>query len=199
MGRKKSYDRDTLVAKAMDLFRVHGFAGTSTEMLVAHLEVNRYSIYAEFGSKQALFDAALGRYEHEIIEKSLTPLESPDAGLAEIQRLLEFYAAAARGPVSGKGCLLCNTAVEFGANDPSGAGFVQRYFDGLTSAFSAALHNAHQDGCLRRDLDLREEANFLTASFLGIFVMLRAKAAPEMIENAARGINHHLDALRCEP
>ena len=41
----------------MELFRDHGYAGTSTQMLVEGLGVNRYSLYAEFGSKQALFDA----------------------------------------------------------------------------------------------------------------------------------------------
>ena len=167
-------------------------------MLVEHLGVNRYSIYAEFGSKQALFDTALGRYEQEVIDQSFSPLESPDAGLAEIQRLLEFYAAAAHGSVSGKGCLLCNTAVEFGANDPSGAGFVQRYFARLTTAFSAALHTACQDRCLRGDLKLGEEAHFLTASVLGIFVMLRARAAPEMVESAVKVVNRHLDGLRLD-
>jgi AcrR family transcriptional regulator len=34
MGRKKKYDRDTLIEQAMELFRDHGFAGTSTQMLV---------------------------------------------------------------------------------------------------------------------------------------------------------------------
>ena len=59
MGRKKSYDREELVAKAMEIFRDHGFASTSTQMLVEGLGVNRYSLYAEFGSKQALFDEAV--------------------------------------------------------------------------------------------------------------------------------------------
>ena len=59
MGRKKTYDRDVLIEKSMEMFRDHGFAGTSTQMLVEGLGVNRYSLYAEFGSKQALFEAAL--------------------------------------------------------------------------------------------------------------------------------------------
>ena len=44
MGRKKTYDRDVLIGKAMELFRDHGFAGTSTQMLVEGLGVNRYSL-----------------------------------------------------------------------------------------------------------------------------------------------------------
>ena len=134
MGRKKSYDRDVLVRKAMEIFRDHGFAGTSAEMLVEGLGVNRYSLYAESGSKQALFDAALQRYDDEVLERNFGPLEAPGAGIDEVRALLEFFGSAGKGPASGRGCLLCNTAVEFGPEDPSGAGFVQRYFARLSEA-----------------------------------------------------------------
>ena len=80
MGRKKSYDRDELIAKAMEMFRDHGFAGTSTQMLTDGLGVNRFSLYAEFGSKQALFDAALQRYDEQVIERSYGPLEAEGRG-----------------------------------------------------------------------------------------------------------------------
>jgi len=88
-------------------------------MLVEGLGVNRYSLYAEFGSKQALFDAALG--------------------------------------------------------------------------------NAHGKGELRRSVAPSEEVGFFTASVLGLFVMLRAKAPPTLVESAARVAIEHLEALRVEP
>ena len=199
MGRKKSYDREVLTEKAMEIFRDHGFAGTSAEMLVQGLGVNRYSLYAEFGSKQGLFDAALRRYDEQVVERNFGPLERPGASLDEIRALLEFFAAASDGPASGRGCLLCNTAVELGPEDPSGAGFVQRYFERLSNAFHAALDNADGRGELRPSADLRSEAGFLTASVLGMFVMLRAKAPPTVVEDAARVAIEHLEALRLEP
>ena len=41
----------------------------------------------------------------------------------------------------------------------------------------------------------REEADFFTASVLGLFVMLRAKAPQTVIESAARAAIQHLEAL----
>lgn len=195
MGRKKGYDRDQLIVKAMGLFREHGFAGTSTEMLVEHLGVNRNSMYAEFGSKQALFEAALKRYDQQVVARNFGPLEVPDAGLDQIRALLKFFASAASGPVSGRGCLLCNTAVEFGPNDPSGQEFIQRYFERLSGAFHNALENVKRTGLLRTSVDTLEEAHFFTATVLGMFVMLRAKAPPEVIENTARVALQHLESL----
>jgi TetR/AcrR family transcriptional repressor of nem operon len=198
MGRKKTYDRNELIDKSMELFRDRGFAGTSTQVLTDELAINRYSLYAEFGSKQALFDAALGRYGETVIGRSFGPLEAPEAGIAEVRALLEFYALADASPAWGRGCLLCNTAVEFGSDDPSGAGFVQRYFERLSSAFHAALEHAYRGGELRASVDPRREADFLTASVLGLFVLLRAKAPSTVIEGAAHVAIEHLEALRAE-
>ena len=195
MGRKKAYDRDALVQKAMALFRSHGYAGTSAEMLVEELGVNRYSLYAEFGSKQGLFDAALARYGDEFVWRRFGRLEVPGAGFQEIRDLFAFYGGSSTGPAGGKGCLLCNTAVEFGPEDPGGSGFVQAYFKGLTEAFLAALTQARDRGEIRTDFDLVRQADFLTASVLGLFVLLRAKAPAEMVERAADAANAHLETL----
>jgi hypothetical protein len=92
--------------------------------------------------------------------------------------------------------LLCNTAVEFGPDDPSGAGFVQQYFERLSAAFHAVLGNARDQGELGRSVDPREEAGFFTASVLGLFVLVRAKAPPAVIESAARVAIQHLESLR---
>ena len=195
MGRKKKYDRDELVSKSMEIFRDHGFAGTSAEMLAEGLGVNRFSIYAEFGNKQGLFEAALERYDEEVIERNFGPLERPEAGTDEIRRLLEFFGNAKVSPALGRGCLLCNTAVEFGPEYPDGAGFVQRYFNRLSAAFLAALDNARANGQLLASVDPGKEAGFFTASVLGMFVMLRAKAPLTVIESAAEVAIEHLEGL----
>ena len=62
MGMAKQYDRSELLDCAVELFRRQGFNGTSTADLVAELGINRKSMYAEFGSKQQLFEAVLAHY-----------------------------------------------------------------------------------------------------------------------------------------
>ena len=195
MGRKKNYDRDTVIEQAMEIFRDHGFAGTSSQMLVEGLGVNRFSLYAEFGNKQGLYDVALERYDQQVVERNFGPLETPAAGIEEISLLLEFFASASKGPTSGRGCLLCNTAVEFGPQDPSGGDFVQRYFKRISNAFYKALNNAQKKGVLLSEVAPKEEADFFTATTLGLFVLLRAKAPANVIENAAKITIEHLERL----
>ncbi len=113
----------------------------------------------------------------------------------EIRALLDFYGAAGDGPASGLGCLLCNTAIEFGPTDPSGAGFTRRYFERLSSAFANALSNAKERGEVDPNVDVGTEAQFFTASLLGMFVMLRATAPATAVESAAAAAIKHLEAL----
>ena len=193
MGRKKTHSREELLARSMEIFRDHGFAGTSVDMLVAQIGVSRYSLYAEFGNMQGIFEAALDLYNNSIIELRFGPLEQPEAGLKEIRDLLDFYGAAGAGPAVGRGCLLCNTAIEFGPQDPTGNAPVQRYFKRLSGAFTNALENARQQGDLPDQLAVGKEADLLTSVILGLFVLIRAKAPPSTIEHAASLAKNRLE------
>ena len=195
MGRPKRYNRADLVTKAVELFRDHGYAGTSTTMLVEHLRVNRKSLYAEFGDKQALFDACLVRYGETTVAQNFGPLDSADAGIEEIRSLLKFFEASASGQASGRGCFLCNTAVEWGPHDPSGRDFVGRYFRRISNAFNRALNNAQRGGAIGVGVDTVEESRVLTALVLGVFVMLRARTPVASVKAACRGAAKHLEQL----
>ncbi len=167
-------------------------------MLVEKLGVNRNSMYAEFGSKQALFDAALVRYEKQFMNDVFGPLEAADANLDSIAALFERFGKDAAGPASGLGCLLCNTAVELAGDDSSGERFVQRYFGRVQAAFQNALANARRTGELLGGVVAVDEARFLTAAALGIFVMVRARSAPIIVQGAGRVAKRHLDTLRAK-
>ena len=114
MGRRKNLSEEELLDRAMHVFRRDGFAGASAEVLVRETGASRYNLYSSYGNKEGLFTAALDRYNQEIIDTRFGPLEQPNADLDDILALLEFYGAAGSGPVAGLGCLLCNSAVEFG-------------------------------------------------------------------------------------
>ena len=194
MGRRKNLSEEELLDRAMQVFRRDGFAGASADVLVRETGASRYNLYSSFGSKEALFAAALDRYNQEIIDARFGQLEQPDSNLKDILGLFEFYGAAGSGPAAGLGCLLCNSAVEFGDRNQPVA--VQQYFDRLSGAFQNALDNAKTGSQLRADVDTVALSDFLSASVLGLFVLIRSKADPTRILNAATQTRHHLDSLR---
>jgi TetR/AcrR family transcriptional repressor of nem operon len=194
MGGAKQYDRTELLDLAIELFRVQGFTGTSTAELVAELGVNRKSMYAEFGSKQGLFEAALERYDQEHLSNVLGPIEAPGAGIDAIREAFAGYAEASEGWVSGRGCLLCNTAVERAALDPGAARYVDAYLQRLTKAFRHALANGQEAGDIDEGASLADLAAFFTMALIGVVACIRAQAPPDQVHAACRVATSTLDA-----
>jgi TetR/AcrR family transcriptional repressor of nem operon len=194
MGRPKQYDRTELLDRAVELFRRQGFNGTSTAELVEELGVNRKSMYAEFGSKQELFEATLEHYNHNHLSRVLAPIEAPDAGVDAIRHAFTGYAAASEGWFNGRGCLMCNTAVERGALDPASGQHVAAYLDRITRAFRNALENARRVGDLDDTADLARLAGFLTTALIGVAACIRAEAPSEQLHATAQVVAGVLDA-----
>ena len=196
MGRKKTYDRDEIARKAMDLFWLHGFHGTSTQDLVEHMDVNRFSLYAEFGNKQGLYEAALSLYEREVVTHYFGALEGAESGLTEITNVIKFFGASAHRPGSERGCLLCNSATERAPHDVASRHFVESYLGTISGAFTNALSNAKGRGEIRGDVKTKDEGRFLATTLLGFFVLLRARTEPAFMQAASRAARLHVDGLR---
>ncbi len=186
MSGVKQYDRTELLDRAIELFRRQGYSATSTAQLVDELGVNRKSMYAEFGSKQGLFEAALGRYGDEHLSGVLAPIEAPEAGADAIREAFDSYGDASEGWARGRGCLMCNTAVERAALDPGSAHHVAAYLERLTRAFRHALDNARRAGDVHADADLDELAGFLTTALIGVAACIRAEAPATQVQAACR-------------
>ena len=199
MSRPKQYDRTELLDRAVELFRRQGFNGTSTAELVAELGVNRKSMYAEFGSKQQLFEAALAHYDNHHLTRVLAPLERPEASLSGIRQALHGYASASEGPYRGLGCLMCNTAVERGALDEGSGRFVAAYLERITQAFRHALQNAQQGGEIDETIDLDEIAGFLTTVLIGMAASIRAEAPPDQLWASYQVAIKTIEAMQSVP
>ncbi len=193
MAGEKGYKREMLLDRAIELFRRQGYSATSTAELVAELGVNRKSMYAEFGSKQQLFEAALERYSAIHLSRVLSPIEAPDANAATIRTAFDGYASASEGRFAGLGCLMANTAVERAALDPGAARFVDAYLDRMTKGFRRALENARAEGDVDESADLDDLAANFAMVVVGISALIRAKAPPALVYAAGRATVSLLD------
>lgn len=187
MPSPKGYNREEVLDRAIELFRRQGYSATSTAELVEELGMNRKSMYAEFGSKQELFEAALDRYSEINLSRVLAPIEAPEANAQSIRDAFLGYASASETMYRGLGCLMANTAVERAALDPGSAKYVDAYLDRLTKGFRNALENALGDGDVNAETDLDDLAAHFVNSVVGISALLRAKATPDQMYAAGRG------------
>jgi len=83
-GRKRTFDKQVALDKAMRLFWRNGYAGTSIANLTAELGINTPSLYAAFGNKEKLFKEALAHYELQYVQPHYQHLiETSDTSLKE--------------------------------------------------------------------------------------------------------------------
>jgi len=61
-GRPRSFDRRQALTRAMEVFWARGYEGASISDLTAAMEIGSPSLYAAFGSKEALFREAIELY-----------------------------------------------------------------------------------------------------------------------------------------
>lgn len=84
VGRPREFDPDEVLDAAMELFWARGFDGVSISDVSAATGVNRRGIYAEFGSKNRLYQRAVERYHAGPGSYLVAALAEPTArGLAE--------------------------------------------------------------------------------------------------------------------
>ena len=92
-GRPREFHREEALERAMLVFWQHGYEATSMGDLTAAMGLSASSLYAAFGDKEALYNAAIEQY---MATRGSYPVgilqEAPDARAA-LERL---FAAAAR-------------------------------------------------------------------------------------------------------
>lgn len=61
-GRPPAFNYEEALEKAMQTFWTFGYEGTSMAALIEAMDMNKPSIYAAFGNKEALFNQVLDKY-----------------------------------------------------------------------------------------------------------------------------------------
>lgn len=175
MARQKEFSPDRVVDKALEIFRLRGYAATSVDDLVNHLGIGRGSLYDTFGSKHALYLAALDRYL-----ESGAPNDTDSTNRSAKQAIAAILYAQVKAAIQAAplgGCFLVNSAVELGARDAQVAQRVRENLDHGERIFYALLS---QDATL--DFTSRERrklAQFFVNTTLGI--RLQAKVSPDSV------------------
>jgi len=105
-GRPRAFDRQAALHRAMELFWAQGYEGTSIADLVATMGINPPSLYAAFGSKEALFLEAVEHYLQGPGNFLQRALEESDGAQSFIERLLRYAADEFTDCRHPAGCLI---------------------------------------------------------------------------------------------
>lgn len=186
-GRPRNFDREAALARAMELFWARGFEGTSLAELTEAMGINAPSLYAAFGSKEALFHEAVALYdkvEGELIWQGVEGAATAyDAMAAFLHRSAETFSR----PDKPAGCLIVLSGLHSRDTNPAIAAFLRQH----RSETVGWLQRALQRGVLREELpdslDLKSIATFYSTVQQGMSIQARDGASFQALSAVAEG------------
>lgn len=107
-GRPRSFDADTALDRALEVFWRNGYEGTSLTDLTAAMGINKPSLYAAFGNKEELFGKVVTRYLEGPGAYAADALAAP-TGREVLERLIRGTVDLTAGENTPHGCLCVKT------------------------------------------------------------------------------------------
>ncbi len=189
MPRQIEFKSDTVLRGAMQVFRERGFKGTSVKDLERATGISSGSLYNSFGGKEGVFVEALDHYNSTVVRKRVEKYlnnKPPVKGLTSL-----FLSLLPNTPDGLYGCLLTNSAVEFGAENSIATNGVREGFAALEHGFQRSIDQlVLENGSGARSKFARSHvhsAKKLLTLYQGILVLVRfgqpSKELSTIIEN----------------
>ena len=183
MADVKHFDPEEALSRATELFWRQGFEATSVGDLVAELGVSRSSLYATFGDKDRLYQAALQHYCATEAGPRHALLQGDGPVLDAVRELLDGIAAAPSVHPDRRGCLVVNAAMERVPSDAATAEAVAAQLGRFEDALFVALSRGQARGELDPAQDPRALARFLVTVVQGMRVVGKAGGDAEVLRD----------------
>jgi AcrR family transcriptional regulator len=185
-GRPRAFDRESALRTAMKLFWAKGYEATSIAHLTEALGIGVKSLYAAFGSKDALYAEALRyyttSYEHLTLGRFREAATARDAARA----YLVDSAAAVTGSDSDlpRGCLV-NLGTVGSDGHAELSELMRTARSGAFEVLSQRLERAVADGELPTSADVVKLARYLQTVQSGMAIRARDGASRAELQAVA--------------
>lgn len=185
-GRPRAYDPTQALKAARDVFWLKGYAATSLDDIVGATGMNRPSLYAAFGDKEAIYLAALKMQSELLVTAvaSACQLEMKLKPFLDLffERCIESYMAGAQG---ARGCFLVGTALTESLMREDVGEVVRSAFSRCEDALEQRFRRAKKDGDLRKTADARAIAMLMSSTMHEMAMLARAGAKRDMLQQRA--------------
>jgi TetR/AcrR family transcriptional repressor of nem operon len=175
MPRTKTFDEKEVLKKAMNVFWKKGYNGTSMQDLVDNLGVNRASIYATYGNKEALFQKTFEQYQRDSHEAVLHLLDTYNSVKDGLSALFHWAVDDTLTDDDRKGCFAVNIAGEI---QPGDVDLRKKLLDNqnfMVGVFKSYLKRGQDKGEISMDKDLDALAMYLYTLSNGVRVVAKVE------------------------
>jgi AcrR family transcriptional regulator len=179
-GRPREFDPDKALDAAVLVFWKKGYEGTSMPDLTRAMGINRPSLYAAFGNKEALFRKAVDRYVQSVGSFVKAALAEPKIRDAMMKLLKEPLLNSRPRP---RGCLLVHGALACADESE----MIRRELAERRTLTESAVHQrllqAVADGELSLTTNIKALAKFIATFNNGLAVQRTSCANQELLDS----------------
>jgi TetR/AcrR family transcriptional regulator, transcriptional repressor for nem operon len=181
MARKKEFNPDKALTKALNLFWLNGYAATSVDVLCIEMGIKRGSMYDTFGNKHSLFTKSLNQYVMTMYANASFVFQY-DSAIEAITEMFKFFAEESINDLDRKGCFLVNSIAELSATDIEIRKYSIDQYKKFEQFFYSLLLKAEENGEIEPGQNLNWSANYLVNSFFGLRVTGKVNPDRKILE-----------------
>jgi AcrR family transcriptional regulator len=181
-GRPAAFDQDEALEKALKVFWEKGYEGASMSALTAAMGINKPSLYAAFGNKEALFAKALGHYLSGPVSYFRKALQMPTAR-ESVECFLKESARFLTDPDNPRGCLIAIGGLACGDDARQAQQMLIAYRKGYEDLLRQRFERARSEGDLPESADPRALARLVAMTHQGMSVQaINGATQEELLE-----------------
>jgi AcrR family transcriptional regulator len=181
-GRPRGFDRDTALRKAMETFWKYGYDGASMTRLTTAMGIASPSLYACFGSKEALFRQAVELYGSTVGAPAQRALDEAPTAYEGIRAMLRANIATFTDPDQPPGCMVVLAAAAGSARNVEVSAFVTERRQAVRELFRQRLARGVAAGDVPATADLDALAGLYTTVLHGLAIQARDGANREELQ-----------------
>ncbi len=186
-GRPRSFDRSAALARAMELFWTKGYEGASISDLTEAMGIGSPSLYAAFGSKEALFREAIELYGRIEGPEIWDVVENAPDARAAVEGFLTATAHSFSRPGKPRGCMVVLSQLNTTEASASVCAALRENRAQGQSGLEARLRRAVGDGDLPPSVDVAGLAAFYLTVQQGMSIQARDGVSEDRLLAVAKG------------
>lgn len=179
-GRPPAFEHEDALEKAMQTFWTFGYEGTSMAALIEAMDMNKPSIYAAFGNKEALFNQALNKYvsgPSAFVKDAMSEPSSYEVAKTFLTKAVELLTQN-RNP---RGCMIVQGALSCGPEVEIIQKKLTAYRANLEEGFKKRFDLAKDNRDLPEDTNTTTLAKYVATIHQGISVQASSGASKDAL------------------
>ncbi|MDH5367987.1 MAG: TetR/AcrR family transcriptional regulator [Cyclobacteriaceae bacterium] len=171
--------RDFIIAKAAELFNLHGYNGCSMSDIMKATHLKKGGIYNYFKSKDEIAVEAFNYSYKKIIERFRSKLDYDKSSVEKLFSIIEVYASFISKPLMKGGCPIFNTAVDATDNHPALKERAKKGIDSLQKYIEIKVEEGIECGEFKTNCEPSKIASLMIINLEGAIIMSRVHGNDE--------------------